>query len=143
MGFVTVRKMRREFWTSRGEVAGAAKAQEPGGRSLPLELPLRQAFAEAVLSAEIGAEGVRDARRDFVRWLDAFEPVADHDHRGGGCRMDDHPPDSVADSEGRAHADESRWIAGAPPLVSSGCSDGALTFATLCLRTASALLAEA
>ena len=80
---------RREFLKRSGAVVAAVAApagiaakpaQESGGLNLSLELPLLQAFAEAVLPGEIGAEGVRDALRDFVRWLDGFEPVAELPH---------------------------------------------------------------
>lgn len=63
------------------ETAAAATAQPEdanGGRRL--DLPLLRALAEAVLPTEIGDAGVRDALRDFVRWLGAFEPVAELPH---------------------------------------------------------------
>ena len=91
MGFVTAREgrpggtARREFLKTTGAVAAAvavpgaaAAAQEADGRRL--DLPLLQAVAEAVLPPEIGADGVREALRDFVRWLDGFEPVAELPH---------------------------------------------------------------
>ena len=91
MGFVTAREgrpggtARREFLKTTGAVAAAvaapgaaAAAQEADGRRL--DLPLLQAVAEAVLPPEIGGDGVREALRDFVRWLDGFEPVAELPH---------------------------------------------------------------
>lgn len=63
------------------ETAAAATAQPEdanGGRRL--DLPLLRALAEAVLPTEIGDAGLRDALRDFVRWLDGFEPVAELPH---------------------------------------------------------------
>ena len=83
------RSSRRKFLKSSGAVvaavaapAGAAKAtaQESQSLSLSLDLPLLQAFAEAVLPEEIGPDGVRDALRDFVTWINAFEPVAELPH---------------------------------------------------------------
>ena len=78
---------RRTFLKSSGAVvaavaapagAGAAVAQE--SQFLSLDLPLLQAFAEAVLPEEIGPDGVRDALRDFVTWINGFEPVAELPH---------------------------------------------------------------
>lgn len=60
--------------------AAAEAAQEGQSLSLSLDLPLLQAFAEAVLPAEIGPDGVRDALRDFVTWMNGFEPVAELPH---------------------------------------------------------------
>ncbi|MDE2659590.1 MAG: twin-arginine translocation signal domain-containing protein [Acidobacteriota bacterium] len=82
------RRSRRKFLKTSGAVvaavaapAGAAKAgQESQSLSLSLDLPLLHAFAEAVLPAEIGADGVRDALRDFVTWMNGFEPVAELPH---------------------------------------------------------------
>ena len=83
------RQSRRTFLKSSGAVvaavaapAGAAKAtaQESQSLSLSLDLPLLQAFAEAVLPEEIGPDGVRDALRDFVTWINGFEPVAELPH---------------------------------------------------------------
>lgn len=80
---------RRRFLKSSGAVAaavaapgGAAAAAGQGSRSLSLslDLPLLHAFAEAVLPTEIGVEGVADALRDFVRWVEGFEPVAELPH---------------------------------------------------------------
>ena len=79
---------RRKFLKTSGAVvaavaapAGAAGAvQEGQSLSLSLDLPLLHAFAEAVLPAEIGADGVRDALRDFVTWMNGFEPVAELPH---------------------------------------------------------------
>jgi len=80
---------RRKFLKTSGAVvaavaapAGAAAetAQEGQSLSLSLDLPLLHAFAEAVLPAEIGADGVRDALRDFVTWMNGFEPVAELPH---------------------------------------------------------------
>ena len=83
------RKSRRKFLKSSGAVvaavaapagAAAAAGQEPQSLSLSLDLPLLRAFAEAVLPEEIGPEGVRDALRDFVTWINGFEPVAELSH---------------------------------------------------------------
>lgn len=80
---------RRRFLKSSGAVVAAVAApagaaarpvQESGSLSLALDLPLLQAFAEAVLPREIGADGVRDALRDFVTWINGFEPVAELPH---------------------------------------------------------------
>lgn len=60
--------------------AAAKTAQEAQSLSFSLDLPLLQAFAEAVLPEEIGPDGVRDALRDFVTWLNGFEPVAELPH---------------------------------------------------------------
>ena len=83
------RKSRRKFLKTSGAVvaavaapAGAAAeaAQENQSLSLSLDLPLLHAFAEAVFPEEIGAEGVREALRDFVTWINGFEPVAELPH---------------------------------------------------------------
>ena len=60
--------------------ATAKAGQETRALNLSLDLPLLHAFAEAVLPAEIGADGVRDALRDFVTWMNGFEPVAELPH---------------------------------------------------------------
>jgi hypothetical protein len=44
---------------------------------------LLSAVAEAVLPSEIGAAGVRRVTRDFQRWMDGFEPVAELEHAYG------------------------------------------------------------
>lgn len=83
------RSSRRKFLKTSGAVvaavaapAGAAAklAQESQALNLSLDLPLLHAFAEAVLPEEIGADGVRDALRDFVTWMNGFEPVAELPH---------------------------------------------------------------
>lgn len=62
------------------EAAAATPQPEDANGARRLDLPLLRALAEAVLPTEIGADGVRDALRDFVRWLDGFEPVAELPH---------------------------------------------------------------
>ncbi len=81
------RNSRRTFLKRSGAAmaavaapAGAVAEAAQEGQSLSLDLPLLHAFAEAVLPEEIGAQGVRDALRDFVTWLDGFEPVAELPH---------------------------------------------------------------
>ena len=80
---------RRKFLKTSGAVVAAVAApagaaakagQESQSLSLSLDLPLLHAFAEAVLPQEIGADGVRDALRDFVTWMNGFEPVAELPH---------------------------------------------------------------
>ena len=85
---------RRRFLRSSGAVVAAAvtpgalragerSAQHAGASgdlSRRLDLPLLHALASAVLPSEIGASGVEGALRDFVRWLDGFEPVAELPH---------------------------------------------------------------
>ncbi len=79
---------RREFLRTGGAAAaalasaGVARAGQDGGATSDrrLDLPLLNAVAEVVLPPEIGEEGVRNALRDFVRWLDGFEPVAELPH---------------------------------------------------------------
>jgi hypothetical protein len=80
---------RRKFLKSSGAVVAAvaapagavtAAAQESSSLSPSLDLPLLGAFAEAVLPAEIGTDGVKDALRRFVTWLEGFEPVAELPH---------------------------------------------------------------
>lgn len=83
------RRSRRRFLKTSGAVVAAVAApagaaaeavQESQSLSLSLDLPLLRAFAEAVLPEEIGADGVKDALRDFVTWMDGFEPVAELPH---------------------------------------------------------------
>ena len=79
------RSSRRKFLKTSGAVvaavaAPAGAAQETQALNLALDLPLLHAFAEAVLPEEIGADGVRDALRDFVTWMNGFEPVAELPH---------------------------------------------------------------
>ena len=79
---------RRRFLQRSGAVVAAvaaptgavAAAQESPAFAISLDQPLLGAFAEAVLPAEIGPAGVEDALRDFVRWLNGFEPVAELPH---------------------------------------------------------------
>ncbi|MDE2881104.1 MAG: twin-arginine translocation signal domain-containing protein [Acidobacteriota bacterium] len=82
------RSSRRKFLKTSGAVVAAvaaptgaaAKTAQESQLNLSLDLPLLRAFAEAVLPAEIGADGVRDALRDFVTWMNGFEPVAEQPH---------------------------------------------------------------
>ena len=83
------RSTRRKFLKTSGAAVAAVAAptgaaakagQESQSQSLSLDLPLLHAFAEAVLPEEIGADGVRDALRDFVTWMNGFEPVAELPH---------------------------------------------------------------
>lgn len=62
------------------EAAAATPQPEDANGARRLDLPLLRALAEAVLPTEIGDDGLRDALRDFVRWLDGFEPVAELPH---------------------------------------------------------------
>lgn len=62
------------------ETSAATPQPEEANGSRRLDLPLLRALAEAVLPTEIGDAGIRDALRDFVRWLDGFEPVAELPH---------------------------------------------------------------
>ena len=83
------RNSRRKFLKTSGAVVAAVAApagavaeaaQEGPSLSLSLDLPLLHAFAEAVLPEEIGADGVQDALRGFVTWMNGFEPVAELPH---------------------------------------------------------------
>lgn len=65
-----------------------------------------------------------------------------HPHRGGGCRMGDDPATSVCDSFGRCHDHGNLFVAGAPLLVTGGCTNTTLTFAALALRTGEELARE-
>ncbi len=58
----------------------AVAAKQQSGPARQLDLGLLRAVAEVVLPPEIGAGGIREALRDFVRWLDGFEPVAELPH---------------------------------------------------------------
>ena len=50
--------------------------------------------------------------------------------------MGDDPATSVTDRYGRSHDHENLFIVGAPTAVTSGCTNGTLTFAALALRSA-------
>ncbi len=73
---------RRAFLKSSGAVAAAAIAVPSTAIAQPaaLDPPLLEAVAQATLPEEIGAAGVQEALRDFVRWLDGFQPVAELNH---------------------------------------------------------------
>ena len=83
---------RRRFLKASGAVVAAAVApvstvraasQTGGGdasRSAALDPDLLAALAETVLPGEIGVAGIDEALRDFRRWLDGFEPVAEMPH---------------------------------------------------------------
>ncbi len=71
-----------------------------------------------------------------------FHGPSAHPHRGGGCRMGDDATTSVCDPFGRAHDHENLFVAGAPLLVTGGCTNATLTFCALALRTADRLVAE-
>jgi quinoprotein glucose dehydrogenase len=58
------------------------------------------------------------------------------DHPGGGCRMGSQPETSVCDSYGQSHDHENLFVVGAPTVPSGGCTNGALTFVALSLRSA-------
>jgi choline dehydrogenase-like flavoprotein len=58
------------------------------------------------------------------------------DHPGGGCRMGTNPADSVTDGHGRTHDHDNLFVVGSPTLPTGGCTNGALTFSALTLRSA-------
>lgn len=60
----------------------------------------------------------------------------EQEHPGGGCRMGDDPATSVVDRHGRSHDHENLFVVGAPTCVTSGCTNGTLTFAALSLLAA-------
>ncbi len=62
------------------------------------------------------------------------------DHPGGGCRMGADPASSVCDSHGRAHDHENLFVVGAPTTPTAGCTNGALTFVALALRSGDRIL---
>lgn len=64
----------------RAEEQAPHRAGDSEQISRRLDLSLLRALASAVLPSEIGASGVEEALRDFVRWLDGFEPVAELPH---------------------------------------------------------------
>ena len=83
----------------------------------------------------------RLARHDGGRVLATSE--GDYlDHPAGGCRMGDHPEESVCDSYGRTHDHPNLYVVGAPTLPTGGCTNGTLTFAALTLRSAERIAAE-
>jgi quinoprotein glucose dehydrogenase len=57
------------------------------------------------------------------------------DHPAGGCRMGNEPAASVCDSYGRTHDHENLFVVGAPNSPTGGCTNGALTFVALALRS--------
>jgi len=56
--------------------APATTTAQETAKDRTLDPSLLEAVAEAVLPEEIGPGGVRDALRNFARWLDGFRPVA-------------------------------------------------------------------
>jgi quinoprotein glucose dehydrogenase len=64
------------------------------------------------------------------------------DHPGGGCRMGTDPAASVCDSYGRTHDHENLFVVGAPTVPTAGCTNGALTFVALALRSGDRIAAD-
>jgi quinoprotein glucose dehydrogenase len=69
-------------------------------------------------------------------------PTPDLDHPGGGCRMGTDPAASVCDSYGRTHDHENLFVVGAPTVPTAGCTNGALTFVALALRSGDRIAAD-
>jgi quinoprotein glucose dehydrogenase len=69
--------------------------------------------------------------------VEFFLPPVAHPHPGGGCRMGKDPATSVCDDTGRCHDHDNVYVAGAPLLVTGGCTNATLTFCALALRSAS------
>lgn len=59
---------------------GAAQTVGPGAEPAPLPAHTLRAVAEAVLPAELGADGRERAVTAFERWSDGLEPVAELAH---------------------------------------------------------------
>jgi quinoprotein glucose dehydrogenase len=57
-------------------------------------------------------------------------------HPTGGCRMGTNPAESVCDSYGQTHDHPNLFVVGAATLPTAGCTNGALTFSALALRSA-------
>ena len=64
------------------------------------------------------------------------------DHPGGGCRMGTDPAASVCDSYGRTYDHENLFVVGAPTVPTAGCTNGALTFVALALRSGDRIAAD-
>jgi quinoprotein glucose dehydrogenase len=96
---------------------------------------------EAATKQHIRDLFARLARNDAGRILAVSD--GDYlDHPAGGCRMGEHPVESVCDSHGRTHDHANLYVVGAPTLPTGGCTNGTLTFAALSLRSADRLAAE-
>ena len=57
-------------------------------------------------------------------------------HPIGGCRMGTDPAQSVCDSYGQTHDHPNLFVVGASTLPTAGCTNGALTFSAVALRSA-------
>jgi quinoprotein glucose dehydrogenase len=99
-------------------------------RDAPVSVRLRQATEDRIRS--VFGELARAGNGRILRT--SVDEV--QDHPGGGCRMGVDPGESVVDPWGRSHDHENLFVAGAPTMVSGGCSNGTLTFSALSLRSA-------
>lgn len=75
----------------RGPGAMVAAAAMPSRR--PPNADLLEALGDAVLPAELGADGVTRAVGEFQRWMDAYRPGAEANHGYGTGRIERLPPD--------------------------------------------------
>jgi hypothetical protein len=75
----------------RGSRALLAAAGAPPRR--PPNATLLDALGDAVLPAELGADGVARAVGEFQRWMNAYEPAAEANHGYGTGRIERLPAD--------------------------------------------------
>ncbi len=75
----------------RGPRAMLAAAGTPSRR--PPNATLLEALGDAVLPAELGADGVARAVGEFQRWMDGYQPGAEANHGYGTGRIEQLPAD--------------------------------------------------
>jgi hypothetical protein len=82
-------------WPLLGQIRGlrAMTAAAAPSRRRPPNATLLDALGDAVLPAELGADGVARAVAEFQRWMDAYHPGAEANHGYGTGRIEHLPPD--------------------------------------------------
>jgi hypothetical protein len=73
--------------------AGAMIATAPTGSQRQPNAALLAALGEAVLPAELGADGVTRAVAEFQQWMDGYQPGAEVNHGYGTGRIEHLPAD--------------------------------------------------
>lgn len=82
-------------WPLLARIRGpqAARAARPAPSPGQPNATLLDAVGDAVLPAELGADGVTRAVAEFQRWMDGYHPAAEANHGYGTGRIDRLPAD--------------------------------------------------
>jgi len=143
-GVVQIRALIDVYFGERSRIVDDPSSSYPWGDPMPKQEYVYDEGPEQRRQA--GGREVRKLMLELAEraggHLRFFHGPTAHPHRGGGCRMGHDPSTSVCDSFGRTHDHENLFVAGAPLLVTGGCTNATLTFSALALRTAERVAAE-